>query len=84
MHEEYEFKVSPLSQPMEVDGKKIDVRIYEDGDGGWVLEVVDQFNNSTVWDDSFSSDQEALEELQSTIQDEGVDSLIGPPSSLVD
>lgn len=82
MNEEYEVKMSPLSQLMEVGGKKIDVHIYEDGDGGWILEVVDQFNNSTVWDDSFPSDQEAMQELQSTIQEEGVDALIGPPSSL--
>jgi hypothetical protein len=82
MHEEYEVKMSPLSQRMEVDGKEIDVQIYEDGEGGWLLEVVDEFNNSTVWDDPFSSDQEAMKELQRAIQEDGVDSLIGPPPSL--
>jgi hypothetical protein len=79
MHEEYEIKMSPLSQRMQVDGKDIDVQIYADGDGGWLLEVVDEFNNSTVWDDSFPSDQEAMEELQRTIQEDGVGALIGPP-----
>jgi hypothetical protein len=34
MHEEYEIKMSPLSQRMQVDGKDIDVQIYADGDGG--------------------------------------------------
>jgi hypothetical protein len=82
MHEEYEIKMSPLSQRMAVDGKEIDVQIYADGEGGWLLEVVDQFNNSTVWDDTFPSDQEAMEELQRAIQEEGVDALIGPPPSL--
>lgn len=82
MHEEYEVKMSPLSQRMEVDGKEIDVQIYEDGEGGWLLEVVDEFNNSTVWDDPFPSDHEAMKELQRALQEDGVDSLIGPPSNL--
>ena len=79
MNKEYEVKMSPLSQRMEIDGKEIDVQIYEDGEGGWLLEVVDEFNNSTVWDDPFPSDQEAMKELQRAIQEDGVDSLIGPP-----
>lgn len=80
MNEEYQVKMSPLSQRMEIDGKEIDVQIYEDGEGGWLLEVVDEFNNSTVWDDPFPSDQEAMKELQRAIQEDGIDSLIGPPS----
>lgn len=82
MNEEYEVKMSPLSQRMEIDGKEIDVQIYEDGEGGWLLEVVDGFNNSTVWDDPFPSDQDAMKELQRAIQEDGVDSLIGPPPSI--
>lgn len=81
MNEEYEVKMSPLSQRMEIDGKEIDVQIYEDGEGGWLLEVVDEFNNSTVWDDPFLSDQDAMKELQRALQEDGVDSLIGPPPS---
>lgn len=82
MNEEYEVKMSPLSQRMQIDGKEIDVQIYEDGEGGWLLEVVDEFNNSTVWDDPLPSDQEAMKELQRAIQEDGVDSLIGPPPSI--
>lgn len=82
MNEEYEVKMSPLSQRMQVDGKEIDVQIYEDGEGGWLLEVVDEFNNSTVWDEPFPSDQDAMKELQRAIQEDGVDSLIGPPPSI--
>ena len=54
--------------------------IFGDGDGGWLLEVIDEFGNSTVWDDSFSSDQEALAEALDTIDGEGIESLIGSPS----
>lgn len=82
MNEEYEVKMSPLSLRMQIDGKEIDVQIYENGAGGWLLEVVDEFNNSTVWDDPFPSDQEAMKELQRAIQEDGVDSLIGPPPSI--
>jgi hypothetical protein len=82
MHEQYEVKMSPLSQRMEVDGKGIDVQIYENGEGGWLLEVVDEFDNSTVWDDPFPTDQDAMKELQRAIQEDGVDSLIGPPPGL--
>jgi hypothetical protein len=35
----------------------------------WHLEVVDEFNNSTVWDDKFPWDAEALEEPRLTIRD---------------
>jgi hypothetical protein len=55
----------------------VQVDIYEDGKGGWLLEVVDEFWNSTVWDDSFESDHEALAEAIKTIEAEGIESLIG-------
>jgi hypothetical protein len=38
------------------------------------------FNNSTVWNDAFSSDQAALDEGLRTIREEGIASLVGPPS----
>ena len=39
-------------------------------------------SNSTVWDDLFATDQAALDEALRTIRDEGIESLIGPPSSV--
>jgi hypothetical protein len=50
------------------------------GDGGWLLEVLDEFGNSTAWDDSFFSDQAALDEALETICKEGIENLIGIPS----
>ena len=44
--------MSPLCTAIERDGKELRVDIYEDGEGGWILELVDDFNNSTVWDKS--------------------------------
>lgn len=40
---------SPLSQSVTRDGKTARVDIYGNGEGGWLLEVVDEFGNSTVW-----------------------------------
>jgi hypothetical protein len=85
MSDDYEVKMSPLSQRKEIQGTAIDVQIYEDGDGGWLLEVVDEFGNSTVWDDPFVTDVEAMEELEKTIREDGIGSLVGPfdsPASL--
>ncbi len=80
MEDEFELEESPLSQKISESGKMVDVQIYRGGGSGWLLEVVDEFGNSTVWDDQFTSDQEALDEAKSTIKDEGIDSLIGLPS----
>jgi uncharacterized protein len=70
---------SPLSQSCTRKGKTVQVEIYEDGAGGWLLEVVDEHWNSTVWDQSFQSDKDALDEAIRTIDEEGIDSLIGAP-----
>lgn len=78
--EEYEIKVSPLSQAVTRDGKTVEVQIYEGDPGKWILEVVDQYDNSTVWDDQFESDQEALAIALETIDEEGIDSLIDSSS----
>lgn len=56
------------------------VDIYEDGEGGWLLEVVDEYRNATVWDAPFETDREALDEALKTIEEDGIDSLIGSPS----
>ena len=49
---------------------------------GWLLEVVDEFNNSTVWEDSFETEKNALNEAINTIETEGVASLIGAESGV--
>lgn len=78
--DEFEVKMSPLCQTISSGGKTVKVEIYEDDNNGWILEVVDEFNNSSVWDEPFKSDREALTEAKKTILAEGVNSLIGPES----
>jgi hypothetical protein len=80
MSEEYEVKYSTLCQKVTSEGKSVQVYIYEDSKGGWILEVVDEYDNSTVWDDPFKTDDEALDEVFDTIEKEGISSLIGTES----
>lgn len=79
MNEEPKLEVSPLSQEISSGGKNVSVEIYRlEGEASWVLEVVDEYNNSTVWDDTFETDSAALTEAKKTILEEGVGALIGP------
>lgn len=71
---------SPLAQSLTRDGKTVQIEIYEDGEGGWLLEVVDEHGSSTVRDDPFQCDRDALDEALRTIEEEGIESLIGDPS----
>jgi uncharacterized protein len=77
MTDEYKVKMSPLCQEISSGGKAVKAEIYENGDGGWILEVVDQYGNSTVWDDPFPTDSAALTEVKKTILEEGIQALIG-------
>ena len=53
MSEEYEIKYSTLCQKVTREGKSVQIYTYEEGKGGWILEVEDEYGNSTVWDDPF-------------------------------
>jgi uncharacterized protein len=61
---------SPLSQRLSRDRTTVEIQIYDDGQDGWILEVVDEFGNSTVWDESFQNDKAALTEVLNTIDTE--------------
>ena len=77
MNDEYEIKMSPLCQEISSGGKTVQIDIYEDGEGGWLLEVIDEYGNSTVWNDPFKTDSTALIEAKKTILSEGINVLIG-------
>ena len=83
MNEEHEVKMSPLCQMVTREGKTVQIDIFEDGEGGWLLEVIDEYNNSTVWDDPFKTDESALNEALETIEMEGIASLIGPGTGVL-
>jgi hypothetical protein len=78
MNNESPLIYSPLCQIIESEGESVKVDIYSDGSGGWILEVVDKLNNSTVWEDAFETDQAALDEVLDAIKTEGIGCLVGP------
>jgi hypothetical protein len=73
-----EIEYSPLCGEVTKDGLTVSVQIYrlKMGSNGWSLEVVDHENASTVWDDLFATDHEALAEFSRTLEDEGIQSFI--------
>ncbi|MCA0894103.1 hypothetical protein [Microbulbifer agarilyticus] len=78
MAEEVTPQDSPLSRAYSDGNHTVNIDIYEDGDGGWLLEIVDENNNTTVWEDVFDSDAEALQEALDALKEEGVGAFIGP------
>ncbi len=80
MSSDPEIVLSPLCQAIEEEGQSVQVEIYGCEPGKWVLEIIDQHNNSTVWDDEFETDEQALREARRTIEVEGIRALVGEPS----
>ncbi len=78
--DEFELIMSPLCQPFELDGKSVQIDIYNGDNGGWLIEIVDEFNNSTVWNDEFPTEKAALIEAIETINEDGIDAFIGNKS----
>ena len=81
MEDDYELVMSPLCQSITEKGHTVRVEIYRGPDTDWTLEVVDASNTSTVWDDLFATDQAALDEALRAVREEGIGSLVGPPSA---
>jgi len=72
-----EIVMSPLCREIAGDGTTIQVDIYRgEGDSGWILEVIDEENASTVWDEPFATDREALDALMEVIEQDGIRSFL--------
>ena len=79
MNEEPALINSPLSQDISSGDRTVSVEIYRlENEKEWALEVVDEFNNSTVWDETFPAESAALTEVKKAILEDGISSLIGP------
>ena len=72
-----EFPKDMLSKEITQKGSKVQIRVYGDGEGGWLLEIVDEYWNSTCWDDPFKTAQEAMDEGITAIDKDGIESFIG-------
>ncbi|MPQ68576.1 MULTISPECIES: hypothetical protein [Pseudomonas] len=66
-----------MEQKVTVDGKTVEVQVYEDGEGGWLIEIVDEHWNSTCWENSFETADLAFAEAMRAINEEGIDGFIG-------
>jgi uncharacterized protein len=79
MEDDCDLEFSPLCQSISSGGKSVQVHIYKgEEDDKWILEVEDDFGNSTVWDDLFDTDYAALTEAKKAILEDGITSFIGP------
>ena len=75
--EDPEIIVSPLSRVVEEDGVSIEIGIYRLEHTDWSLEIVAEDGTSTVWDEPFLDDAEALAEALKAIQEDGIGSFSG-------
>lgn len=75
--DEIDLVYSKHCQSVARNGKTVSVQIYSSGKNDWILEVVDEDNNSTVWDDPFPTDDEAFQEFERTLEEEGIEAMIG-------
>jgi len=75
--DEIELVYSKHCQSVTRNGQTVKVEIYSSGRNDWILEVVDEDNNSTTWDDPFDTDDEAFQEFECTLKKEGIESMVG-------
>ena len=70
---------SPLSETY-TDGEiTVRVEIYKlDGTDGWTLEIIDETGGSTVWEENFATDAEAMAEFVDGVEQLGLAKLIDP------
>lgn len=64
---------SPLSQRVTRHGVTVQVEIYGEGDGRWILEVIDAQGTSIVWDAFFATDQEALDTAIQSLEENPIE-----------
>ena len=75
---------SPLCQSVSRDNVTVEVHIVRlAGEDDWTLEIVDQDDGSTVWNDPFDSDAEALDVALNAIDKNGISAfLVQTPGTL--
>ena len=72
------FPESNITKEIEKDGSKVTIQVYKaEEEGGWILEIVDEGWNSTVWDSQFRSSKEAIDAGIKAIDEEGIQAFIG-------
>ena len=68
---------SGLSRTVTLQGASVEVKIYRlEHDPKWAMEVVNENGTSTVWDNLFDTDEEALQAFQLALDEEGIDAFL--------
>ena len=60
----------------------VNVDIFRDREGTWILQIDDGRGNASVWTDPFATEQAALDAALEAIDTEGIESFIGPGSDM--
>ena len=68
---------SDITKEIEKDGLKVTIEVYQSAADGWILEIVDDGYNSTLWEDQFPTAKEALNAGMKTIEKEEIQAFIG-------
>ena len=66
-------KMSALCRSVTKDGCVLEILIYDDDEGQWMLEVANDANGFTGWLESFETEQQALDEALRTIEECGIE-----------
>ena len=63
------------------DGVTVLVDIFRPAgsEGGWTMEVIDQDEGLTVWEEPFPTDKDAFEEFLATVERDGIHSFLEDP-----
>ena len=67
---------SDITKEIEKDGLKVIIEVYKSPVGGWILEIVDDGYNSTLWEDQFPTAKDALDAGMKAIEKEGIQAFI--------
>ena len=79
MTDDPELEYSPLCRSITENDRTLEVYIFRQrGNTPWHLEVVDDQDHSSVWEDPFPSDAQALGMVQRIIREEGFVAFLGP------
>ena len=83
--EDQDIELSEQSCEISQDGITVQVGIYrvKGSNDGWTLEVVDEDDNSLLWEDTFATEMDAWNEFQRALDEEGIAQLIGQPDGSV-
>ncbi|WP_075881856.1 hypothetical protein [Vreelandella massiliensis] len=69
---------SPFNQTLEIEDNVLQINIYRlETEASWTLEIVNESGTSFVWDESFETDDQALNEAKHSVDEEGVGAFLG-------